>query len=63
MRSQMAFAFGFLIVVGVRVMLCELHNVSKCNLNSDPSSHIKFRQCGYLHNQILLTNRAIRSDD
>jgi len=61
----MAFACGFLIVivVGLRFLPYELHNVSKCNLNSDPLSYIKQRHLGYLHNQILLTNRLIRSDD
>ena len=41
----------------------ESHIVSKCNLNSDPLSYIKYRHRGYLHNQILLTNQLIRSDD
>ncbi len=60
-RSQMAFACGFLIliVVGLRFMPYESHNVSKCNLNSDPLWYIKLQHCGYLHNQILLTNRLI----
>jgi hypothetical protein len=52
----MAFACGFLIVVGLRFMPYESHNVSKCNLNSDPLSYIKYWHLGYLHNQILLTN-------
>jgi len=59
----MAFACGFLIVVGLRFMPYESHNVSKCNLNSDPLSYIKYRHLGYLHNQILLTNQLIQSDD
>ncbi len=63
MRSHMAFAWGFLIMVGLRFMPYELHNVSKCNLNSDPLSYIKWWHCGYLHNQILLTNLAIWLDD
>ncbi len=58
----MAFAFGFLIVVGLRCMH-EPYYDSKCNLNSDPLSYIKQRHLGYLHNQILLTNRLIRSDN
>ncbi len=62
-RSQMAFACGFLIVVGLRLMPYESHNVSKCNLNSDPLSYIIDQHYGYLHNQILLTNRLIQSDD
>ncbi len=36
MRSQMAFACGFLIVVGLRSMAYKSHNVSKRNLNSNP---------------------------
>jgi hypothetical protein len=40
-----------------------LHNISKCNLNSDLLSYIKYQHRGYLHNQILLTNRLIWSDD
>ena len=52
-------ACGFLIVVGLRFMPYESHNVSKCNLNSDPLSYINYWHLGYLHNQILLTNRLI----
>jgi hypothetical protein len=63
MRSQMAFACGFLIVVGLRFMPYESHNDSKCNLNSDPLLYIKYWHLRYLHNQILLTNQLIRSDD
>ncbi len=63
LRSQMAFACGFLIVVGLRFMPYELHNVSKCNLNSDPLLYIKYQHLGYLHNQTLLTNQLIWSDD
>ena len=59
--SQMTFACGFLIVVGLRFMPYESHNVSKCNLNSNPLLYIKYRHLRYLHNQILLTNRLIRS--
>jgi hypothetical protein len=50
-------------VVGLRFMPYESHNVSKSSLNSDPLSYIKYQHLGYLHNQILLTNRLIRSDD
>ncbi len=63
MRSQMAFACGFLIVVGLGFMPYESRNVSKCNLNSNPLSYIKYWHLGYLHNQILLTNWLIQSDD
>ena len=48
-------------MVGLRCMH-QLHNVSKCNLNSDPVSYI-ISTARVSHNQILLTNRAIRSDD
>jgi hypothetical protein len=50
-------------VVGLRFMPYESHNVSTCNLNSNPLLYIKEQHRGYLHNQILLTNRLIRSDD
>jgi len=63
LRSQMSFACGFLILDGLRFMPFESHNVSKCNLNSDPLSYIKYRHCRYLNNQILSTNRLIWSDD
>jgi hypothetical protein len=59
----MVFACGFVIVVGLRFMPYESHNVSKCNLNTDPLSYIKYQHLGYLHNQILLTNQPIQSDD
>ncbi len=59
----MAFACGFLIVVGLHFLPYESHNISKCNLNSDPLSYIKYRHRGYLHNQILLTYWLIQSDD
>jgi hypothetical protein len=59
----MAFACRFLIVVSLRFMPYELHNVSKCNLNSGLLSYIKYWYLGYLHNQILLTNQLIQSDD
>jgi hypothetical protein len=41
MRSHMAFARGFYIMFDLRFMLYEPHNVSKCNLNSDPLLYIK----------------------
>ncbi len=63
MRSQMAFTCEFLIVVGLRFMPYKSHNVSKCNLNSDPLLCIKYWHLGYLHNQILLTNWLVWSDD
>ena len=56
MRSQMAFACGFSSVIGLRFMPYELHNISKCNLNSEPLSYIRYRHLGYLHyNYILFT--------
>ncbi len=59
MHSQMAFACGFLIVVGVCFMPYDSHNVSKCNLNSDLLLYIKYWHLGYLHNQILLTTNQL----
>jgi hypothetical protein len=53
MSSQMAFACGFLIVVELRFMLYELHNVSKCNFNSELLVYIEYQHLGYLHNQVL----------
>ena len=46
-----------LIVVGLRFMPYESHNVS------DPLLNIKYWHLGYLHNQILLTNWLIWSDE
>ena len=61
-RSNIAFACGFLTVVGLRFIQYESHRCSKCNLNSLPLSYIKYLQCGYLHNQVLFTRRAMRSE-
>ncbi len=61
--SQMAFVCVFLILVGLRFMLYELHNVSKWNLNLELLSYIKYQHLGYLHNQILLTDWLMWSDD
>ena len=40
--EQMAFAWGFLIVVGLSFMPYDSYNVSKYNLNSNPLSYIKY---------------------
>jgi hypothetical protein len=61
-RSNIAFACGFLTVVGLRLIPYESHRCSKCNLNSLPLSYIKYLQRGYLHNQVLFTRRAMRSE-
>ncbi len=37
-RSSIAFACGFLMLVGLRVMPYVLHRAQKCNLNSLPLS-------------------------
>ncbi len=48
MHSQKAFACGFVIGVGLRFMPYVLHRVSKCNLNLEPLSYIKYKHQGYL---------------
>jgi hypothetical protein len=45
-HSQPAFACGFLIVFGLRFMPYESCNVSKCSLNSDPLSHVRYWHLG-----------------
>ncbi len=60
--SNMPFACGFLIVVGLCLIPYDSHRYSKCSLNSLPLSYIKWRHRGYLHNQVLFTNLAIRSE-
>jgi hypothetical protein len=49
-------------MVGLRVISYESHRYSKCSLNSLPLTYIKFRHRGYLHNQVLFTILAIRSE-
>jgi len=61
-RSNIAFACGFLTVVGLRLIPYESHRCSKCNLNSLPLLYIKYLQCRYLHNQVLFTRRAMHSE-
>jgi hypothetical protein len=63
MYSEMAFACGFLIVGGFCFMPYEWHNVSKCNLDSEPLPYIMYQHLGYLHNQILLTYWLMQSDE
>ena len=63
MCSQMAFACRFLIVSGLRFMTYDLHNVLKCNFNSNLLSYIKYWHLQLLHNQILLSNQLIWLDD
>ncbi len=60
--SNIAFACGFLTVVGLCLTPYESHRCSKCNLNSLPLSYIKYLQRGYLHNQVLFTRHAMRSE-
>ena len=40
-RSSIAFACGFLTLVGLRFMPCESHRAQKGSLNSLPLSYIK----------------------
>ena len=60
--SKIAFACGFLIVVGLRLIPYESHQYLKFNLNSLPLSYTRYRHLGYLLNQNLLTNRALQSE-
>jgi hypothetical protein len=62
MCSNIAFACGFLIVVGLRLIPYESHRYSKINLNSLPWSYTRYQHLGYLLNQNLLTNCAMRSE-
>ncbi len=61
-HSNMPFARGFLTVVGLRVIPYDSHRFSKCSLNSLPLSYIKWQHRRYLHNQVLFTNLAVRSE-
>ena len=58
-RSSIAFACGFLMLVGLRFRLYESHKSSKWSLNSLPLSYITYLQRGYRLNQHLLTNLLI----
>ncbi len=62
--SNIAFACGFLIVVGLRLILIqhESNRYSKFNLNSLPLLYTKYQHLVYLLNQNLLTNQAIQSE-
>jgi hypothetical protein len=59
----MAFACIFLTVVGLSFTPNELHNVSKCILNSELLLNIEYQHLGYLHNQFLSNNRLMQSND
>ncbi len=61
-RSYIAFACGFLTVVGLRFIPYESHRCSKCNLNSELLLYIIHRHLGYRLNQVLFTNFAILSE-
>jgi hypothetical protein len=61
-RSKISFTCGFFIVVGLHLKPYESHRYSKFNLNSLPLSYTRYRHLGYLLNQNLLTNRAMRSE-
>ncbi len=45
-----------------RVIPYDSHRYLKCSLNSLPLLYIKWQHHGYLHNQVLFTNLAIRSE-
>jgi hypothetical protein len=60
MHSNIAFACGFLIVIGLCLIPYDSHRNSKISLNSLPLSYIKYQHCGYPLNQILLTNCAMQ---
>ena len=61
-RSNIAFACGFLIVVGLRLIPYESHRYSKFNLNSLPLLYTRYQHLGYLLNQNLLTSREMQSE-
>jgi hypothetical protein len=61
------YTFQYTIRLGIlnRDWLClipyDSHRYLKWSVNSLPLSYIKWRHHGYLHNQVLFTNLAIRS--
>ena len=62
MCSNIAFACGFLIMVGLCLIPYKSHGYLKFNLNSLPLLYTKYQHLGYLLNQNLLTNHAMRSE-
>ena len=62
MCFNIAFACGFLIVVGLRLIPYGSHRYSKFNLNSLSLLYTKYQHLGYLLNQNLLTNHAMQSE-
>ena len=58
--SNIAFACGFLIRVGLCLIPYESHRYLKFNLNSLPLSYTKYQRLGYLLNQNLLANSAMQ---
>jgi hypothetical protein len=60
--SNIAYACGFLIVVGLCLILYESYRYSKFNLNSLPLCYTRYQHLGFLLNRNLLTNRAMRSE-
>jgi hypothetical protein len=63
MCSQIEFAHVLFILVGLCFMPYESHYISKCNLNSEPLLYMRYQHLGYLHNQILLVDMLMQSDD
>ncbi len=61
-RSNMPFACGFLTMVGLCLIPYDSYRYSKWSLISLPLLYIKWQDHGYLHNQVLFTNLAIRSE-
>jgi hypothetical protein len=61
-HSNIPFAHGFLTMAGLHVIPYDSHWYLKWSLNSLPLSYIKWQHRGYLHNQVLFTNLAIRSE-
>ena len=62
-RSRIAFACGFLMLVGLCCTPYDSHRVMKWILNSLPLSNIILRQRGYLLNQHLITKLLIMIKD
>ncbi len=61
--SSIAFAWGFLTLVGLCLMPYESHRASNWSLNSFLLSWIMCWQQGYLLNQVLLTKVLIMLED
>ncbi len=61
-HSNVAFAWGFLTMVGLCFIPYDLHRYLKCSFNSLPLLYIMWQHHVYLHNQVLFNNVAMWSE-